>query len=428
MKRYGFLIEKVIDKDNLSNAFDAVLQGKKRNRTTRYFKRNKYQILDSIADEIEIDNYSPSGFHEFSIIEHEKERTIQSLPFRDRIALHAIMNVLGDIFNNMLIRDTYSSLPNRGIHDGLNRVKKALLNREGTKYCLKIDLRKFYHSVDQVILIDMLKRKIKDARMINTLERIIRKYDKGLPIGFHSSQLLGNFYLFPLDYYVKMTLNVRYYFRYCDDIVILTDSKEELRSIFEKMKILIEEKLHLSIKNNYQIFPVESRGIDFLGYVIRHDYVHIRKHIKQRAARRLKVVRSKRRRTAIIGSFYGWAKHCNSNHLLYKLIGMKDFKELGISYQPTDGKKRFEGNLTSLGTLQNLDVIILDFETDIKTKEGEGRYVVQYEKDGIKGKFITNSEEMKNILDQVRAADALPFKTTIRRETFGQGKTKYVFT
>ena len=193
MKRYGYLIEKVIDKDNLSNAFDAVLQGKKRNRTTRYFKRNKYHILDSIADEIEIDNYSPSGFHEFSIIEHEKERTIQSLPFRDRIALHAIMNVLGDIFNNMLIRDTYSSLPNRGIHDGLNRVKKALRNREGTKYCLKIDLRKFYHSVDQIILIDMLKRKIKDARMINTLERIIRKYDKGLPIGFHSSQLLGNF-------------------------------------------------------------------------------------------------------------------------------------------------------------------------------------------------------------------------------------------
>lgn len=428
MKRYGYLIEKVIDKDNLSNAFDAVLQGKKRNRTTRYFKRNKDQILSTIADEIEIDVYTPSGFTEFSIVEHNKERTIQSLPFRDRIALHAIMNVLAEIFNKMLIRDTYSSLPDRGIHDGLNRIKKALRNREGTKYCLKIDLKKFYHSVDQDILIGMLKNKIKDARMINTLERIIRSYEVGLPIGFHSSQLLGNFYLFPLDYYLKMTLGVRYYFRYCDDIVILSDSKDELRDILEKMRVIIENDLHLTIKNNYQIFPVESRGIDFLGYVIRHNYVLIRKHIKQRAARRLKKVRSKRRRTALIGSFWGWAKHCNSNHLLYKLIGMKSFKDLGLDYKPSDGKKFFKVTYTSLGSLQNCEIIIIDFEMNVKTEFGDNRTVVKFEQDGKEGKFITNSEEMKNILEQVRSANAFPFKTTIRRETFGQGKTKYIFT
>ena len=106
---------------------------------------------------------------------------------------------------------------------------------------------------------------------------------------------------------------------------------------------------------------------------------------------------------------------------------MKSFKDLGGTYKPADGKKRFEGNLTPLGNLQNCKVTIVDFETDIKTKQGEGRYVVQYELDGQKGKFITASEEMKNILDQIKEMGELPFETVIKRETFGGNKTKYVF-
>ena len=106
---------------------------------------------------------------------------------------------------------------------------------------------------------------------------------------------------------------------------------------------------------------------------------------------------------------------------------MKSFKDLGDTKKPADGKKRFEGNLTPLGNLQNCKVTIVDFETDIKTKQGEGRYVVQYEMDGQKGKFITASEEMKNILDQIKELGELPFETIIKRETFGGNKTKYVF-
>ena len=293
---------------------------------------------------------------------------------------------------------------------------------------LEIDLKKFYHSVDQDVLIEMLCSKIKDARMLDTLVRIIRSYtDGGLPIGYHSSQLLGNFYLLALDNYIKCDLGVKYYFRYCDDIVILSSSKDELHSIFEKMQGIIEGKLHLTIKNNYQIFPVESRGIDFLGYVIRHDYVLVRKHIKQKVARRLHKVKSKKRTYVVLASFWGWIKHCNGKHLFFKFTNMKSFKDLGVTYKPADGKKRFEGNLTPLGQLQNCKINVLDYETDIKTKEGEGRYVVQYELDGQKGKFITASEEMKNILDQIKELGELPFETTIRRETFGGNKTKYVF-
>ncbi|KAA6339864.1 Group II intron-encoded protein LtrA [termite gut metagenome] len=429
MKRCGYLIESVIAEDNLLDAFKAVMRGKKRSRTTCHYKKHRAEVLRRLAGEIEQDIYTPAGYREFTVNETGKERIIQSLNFRDRIAIHAIMNVLyGRIFKGMMIRDTYSSLPDRGIHDGLRRVRTALKDVPGTAYCLKFDLKKFYHSVDQQVLIGMLSAKIKDRRMLATLVRIIQSYPQnGLPIGYHSSQLLGNFYLHPLDNYVKTVLKVKYYFRYCDDIVILSSSKEEFHTLFQAIRNLTEETLHLSIKENYQIFPTDSRGIDFLGYVIRHDYVRLRKRIKQNVARRLHDIKSKKRRRAVIAAFWGWAKHANGTHLFYILTGMKNFKDLGVMYKPQDGKKRFDHPLTPLGNLQNCEITVLDFETEIKTKEGEGRYVVLFELNEVKGKFITNSEEMKSILDQVKTINELPFKTIIRRKIFGQNKSKYIF-
>lgn len=405
-----------------------VMRGKKRSRTVRYFKKNRDKILADLAEEIRSGKYAPSGFREFEVVEHGKLREIQSLPFKDRIALHAIMAVLHrEVLGGMMIRDTFSSLPNRGIHDGLDRVRKALKDRPNTEYCLKLDLRKFYHSIDRDVLVARLRRKIKDEAMMQTLIRIIHSYGPGLAIGYHSSQLLGNFYLCLLDHYIKSELGVKHYFRYCDDIVVLGPSKAYLHDIFSKIRRLVEDELHLTVKDNYQVFPVESRGIDFLGYVIRHDYVLVRKHIKKKVARRLHKVKSQKRKYIVLASFWGWVKHCNGRHLFFKLTNMKSFKDLGVTYKPADGKKRFEGNLTPLGNLQNCKVTILDFETDIKTKQGEGRYVVQYEMDGQKGKFITASEEMKNILDQIKEMGELPFETVIKREMFGGNKTKYVF-
>lgn len=428
MKRYGYLIEQVIEESNLLDAFHMVMRGKKRTRTVRHFKKNRDAILQEISEEIKTGRYAPSGFREFTVMENGKLRDIQSLPFKDRIALHAIMAVLNKALGGMLIRDTYASLPNRGIHDGLNRIRMALKDVPGTRYCLKLDLKKFYHNVDQDILIERLGRKIKDRMMLDTLVRIIRSFGPGLAIGYHSSQLLGNFYLCLLDHFVKYDLRVKHYFRYCDDIVILAPTKEYLHDVLDKMRVVIEGQLHLTVKKNYQIFPVESRGIDFLGYVIRHNYVLVRKHIKQRVARRLHKVKSRKRRYVVLASFWGWIKHCNGKHLFFKFTNMKSFKDLGVTYKPADGKKRFEGNLTPLSNLQNCKITVVDFETDIKTKQGDGRYVVQYEMDGQKGKFITASDEMKNILDQIKEMGELPFETVIRREIFGGNKTKYNFT
>ena len=175
MKRYGYLIEKIVEESNLLEAFSMVMRGKKRSRTVRYFKKNRDKILADLADEIKSGKYAPEGFREFEVVENGKVREIQSLPFKDRIALHAIMAVLyREVLGGMMIRDTYASLPKRGIHDGLYRLRKALKDRSNTRYCLKLDLKKFYHSIDQDILIELLRRKIKDETLVQTLIRIIR--------------------------------------------------------------------------------------------------------------------------------------------------------------------------------------------------------------------------------------------------------------
>lgn len=428
MKREGYLIEDIIERKNLEEAFEIVMRGKKNTRSVLHFKENKELIISRISDKIELGLYTPAKHREFKIYEHNKERLIQSLSFEDRVALHAIIKVVYlRVVKKMLIRDTYSSLPGRGIHDGLRRVRKALRDKENTLYCCKLDFRKFYPSVDQNILIKLLRRKIKDQRVLVILINIIRSYRSGLPIGYHSSQLFGNFYLCILDYYAKYILKIKYYFRYCDDIVILSSSKEELWKYFEKLKEFAKDMLHLTFKNNYQVFPVEARGIDFLGYVIRHDYVLIRKHIKKRAARKLKTVKSKKRRQSVIGAYWGWAKYSNSINLTKRLLGMKDFSQLKISPSAKDGKKIFVGKQTPLGDLMNYEIVILDFETGIRTSYGEDRYVVQYEMNGEKGRFITNSGELKDLLNQIKALGELPFRTTIKREPFGNGKFKYVF-
>ena len=188
-------------------------------------------------------------------------------------------------------------------------------------------------------------------------------------------------------------------------------------------------QIDLEIKPNERVFPVDE-GIDFLGYVIYPDHVAIRKRIKQKFARKMHEVKSRKRRRELIASFYGMTKHADCNRLFNKLTGktMRSFKDLNVSYKPADGKKRFPGSVVSIRELVNLPIIVKDFELSIKTEQGEDRCIVSIEQNGEAKKFFTNSEEMKNILQQIsELPDGLPFETTIRTETFGKGRTKYVF-
>jgi hypothetical protein len=174
---------------------------------------------------------------------------------------------------------------------------------------------KFYPSIDHDILKQLLRRKLKDNDLLWLLDEIIDS-SIGLPIGNYLSQHLANFYLTYFDHWVKEQKQVKNYMRYADDIVILSSSKPYLHQLLFDIKQYLQTNLKLQVKGNYQIFPVASRGIDFVGYSTYHTHTRLRKSIKQSFAREV----AKNKNSTSIPSYTGWAKHCNSNQLLKKLL------------------------------------------------------------------------------------------------------------
>lgn len=259
--------------------------------------------------------YNTSTYTTF-IIHEPKERIIFRLPYYpDRITHHAVMNILEPIFVSMFTSDTYSCIKTKGIHSASRAVQKALKDKDGSVFCLKMDITKFYPNVDHSILKGLLHRKFKDPDLLWLLENIIDSAE-GLPIGNYLSQYLANFYLSYFDHWVKEEKRISYYFRYADDMVILSGNKQDLHVLLAEIREYLSTKLKLTIKDNYQIFPVEKRGIDFVGYRFYHTHTLLRKNIKKNFARMLRF----RRNYASIASYMGWAKHCNSKNLIKKLL------------------------------------------------------------------------------------------------------------
>ena len=370
---------------------------------------------------------------ERDIVEAGKLRHIQYFKsLKNSIAVHTIMNVVDKHLKKRFIRTTSASIKERGMHDLLNYIRRDMReDPDGTRYCYKFDISKFYESVNQDFVMCAVQQVFKDKKLISMLDNFVRVIPKGISIGLRSSQGLGNLLLSVfLDHYLKDRYGVRHFYRYCDDGVVLGKSKAELWLIRDIVHELVGQ-VDLEVKANERVFPV-SEGIDFLGYVIySSEHVELRKRIKKKMARKMHEVKSRKRRRELIASFYGMAKHANCNTLFNKLTGktMKSFKDLKVAYKPEDGKKRFPGAVVSIRELVNLPIVVKDYELGIKTEQGEDRCIVAIEQNGEAKKFFTNSEEMKNILAQIREMpDGFPFETTIKTETFGKGRTKYVFT
>mgnify|MGYP001512714371 FL=1 len=434
MRREGYIVEEIIEPSNMEDSFNQVLRGtkRKRSRQGRYLLAHKEEVLDELTASIASGSFRVKDYHERDIVEGGKLRRIQVLSMKDRIAVHAIMTIVDKHLRKRFIRTTSASVKKRGPHDLMAYIRRDMKDDpEGTQFCYKFDIRKFYESVKQDFVMYCVNRIFKDQKLIVMLDNFVRLMPEGISIGLRSSQGLGNLLLSVyLDHFLKDKYGIRYYYRYCDDGVVLGKTKEELWKIRDAVHERINS-IRLSIKPNERVFPV-GEGIDFLGYVIyAPDHVRLRKRIKQKFARKMHEVKSRRRRRELMASFYGMAKHADCNKLYYKLTGkkMRSFKDLNVSYKPEDGKKRFPGTVVSIRELVNLPIIVKDFETGIKTEQGEDRCIVSIEQNGEPKKFFTNSEEMKNILAQVREMpDGFPFETTIKTETFGKGRTKYVFT
>ncbi len=275
-------------------------------------EKNILELHNSLLNK----EYRTSNYTIFKVYE-PKERDVYRLPyFPDRITHHAIMNILEPIFVSVFTNDTYSCIKRKGIHAAANSVKSALKDESSTEYCLKLDITKFYPNIDHDILKQLLRRKIKDNDLLWLLDEIIDSC-KGVPIGNYLSQYFANFYLTYFDHWIKETKQVKHYFRYADDLVFLSSSKSYLHQLLFDIRTYLKDNLKLDIKENYQIFPVDSRSIDFVGYRFYHSHTMLRKSIKKSYARMLK----KNNNSQSIASYHGWLKHANcinlKNTLLY---------------------------------------------------------------------------------------------------------------
>jgi retron-type reverse transcriptase len=318
MKRHNNLYQQICSIENLNLADSIARKGKNNQPGIKAHDKKRESNIAALRESLINKTYTTSEYTTFNIYE-PKERLIFRLPYYpDRIVHHAVMNILEPVFMATFTADTYSCIKGRGIHAAARSLRAALKDKENTRYCLKLDIKKFYPNVNHEVLKQLLRRKIKDKDLLWLIDGIIDSAE-GLPIGNYLSQYFANFYLSYFDHWLKEDLKVRYYFRYADDIVILAKEKPYLHSLLGQIRFYLEQNLGLQVKNNYQVFPVDTRGIDFVGYVFRHTHIMLRKSIKQNFARA--VARSNNKQT--IASYSGWAKHCNSRNLLKKILHEK---------------------------------------------------------------------------------------------------------
>ena len=322
-KTFNHLKEQICDLRNLIAADKKARKGKKRTKSLIELDKHYLEFMLKLQKSLLDGTYTTSKYKIFTIFE-PKEREIFALPYYpDRIVHHAIMNILEPIWKNIFIKGTYSSIKGRGIHAAMKDVKKCLKgyrHRKQKSYFLKLDIRKFYPSIDHDILKSIIKRSIGDKWLLGILDEVIDSAD-GVPIGNYLSQYFANLYLTYFDHYCKETLKIKNYFRYCDDIVIIDVNKESLHDYFTAIKKYVEENLKLKIKSNYKIAPT-TEGIDFTGYVMTPYHTKLRKSIKCKLMQKvikysyLNVAQFIKR----LGSYRGWLSYGNTKMLKEKIF------------------------------------------------------------------------------------------------------------
>ena len=328
MKRYGNLFSKIVDLDNIALAHKNAKRGKGHYGEVQEVEKAPEKYIQAIQDML-INKTFTTAKYKTKMIYEPKTRIIYKLPyFPDRIVHHAVMNIIQSIWDKVFIYDLYSAIPGKGLHAGVLRLRQFLKDKENTQYCLKFDIRNYYPSVNHDILLELLKRKIKCNDTLWLLEDVIRspEGDTNLPIGNYLSQYFGNIYLNGLDHWLKEEKGIKYYIRYCDDAVLLHKSKEVLNALLEEIGIYLNDNLKLKLNTKTQIFPVDARGIDFLGYRSFRDYTLLRKSSATRFKRKIRFIEQNHERLepqhiiSSIMSYYGWIQFCNGHHLLKKYI------------------------------------------------------------------------------------------------------------
>lgn len=319
MKRRGNLMNEICSIENFSLADKRARKGKKCKREIQAFDDNRDELLLKLQMMLLNKTFKTSNYHVFKkVVDNGKEREIYRLPYYpDRILHHAIMNVIEPIFFKTFTTDTYSCIKGRGIHSAAEKVKFAI-RQPDAEYVLKLDVRKFYPSVDHDELKSVIRHKIKDNDLLWLLDEIIDSA-KGLPIGNYLSQSFANLFLSGFDHWIKEIKGVRYYFRYCDDMVIFHHDKAFLHALLIEITAYLAD-LKLTVKKDWRVFPADT-GVDFVGFVFYPTHTMIRKSIKKRFIKAFLKYKKSDNQTNYrsLASYWGWLKYSNSINLIKKL-------------------------------------------------------------------------------------------------------------
>lgn len=330
MKRTGHLYEKIYDLENLKLAHKNARKGKGWYEEVKMVDRNMNKYLLDLQCDLIYQCYKTSSYMSFIKNDKGKEREIFKLPYYpDRICQWAILQVIEPYLLKTLTCDTYSAIPNRGIHKALTKLRKDLkADTIGTKYCLKIDMKKYYPSIDQEILKSKFRKIFKDEELLWLLDEIISSTESGIPIGNYLSQWCGNFYLSDFDHWIKEVKGIKYYYRYMDDCVFLADTKESLHKLRIDIEEYVSENLKLTLKGNWQVFPVDARGIDFVGYRCFRKYTLLRKSTYKNLRSKSNSIKKKlgsgkpmsNNEWCSMNSYNGWVKYANCYNMRNKFI------------------------------------------------------------------------------------------------------------
>ncbi len=326
LKRMKILTHKfddIVSVDNLLLAWQEFVKGKKSKSDVAEFNLHLMDNIFKLHQELVNHTYRHGLYQAFNLSD-PKPRNIHKATVRDRLLHHAIYRILYPYFDLKFIADSYSCRLNKGTHKALDRFRRFgfKVSQNNTKTCwiLKCDIKKFFASVDQAVLLGILGKYISDQDILWLLGQIIKSFNPGLPLGNLTSQLLVNVYMDEFDQFVKHELKIKYYIRYADDFVILDRDWNKLINFRPRISQFLQTKLKLTLHPDKVFVKTLSSGVDFLGWVHFPDHRVLRTSSKRKMFRRLAEHSTEETKQ----SYLGLLRHGNTQKLKNRLLYLYD--------------------------------------------------------------------------------------------------------
>ena len=291
MKRSGKLYRHIAEWDNLLIAFYNAARGKRLKPDVVLYEKNLYENLKTLQTHL-IEQHVSLGNYRFFKIYDPKERLICAAPFEERVLHHAIINITGLVFERLQIYDSYACRKGKGTNVALLR---ALYFTKQYPYFLKLDMKKYFDSIPHSKLAVLLAAKFKDKALLNLFDKLLASYcvteGRGLPIGNLTSQYFANFYLGVFDHYAKEKMQVKGYVRYMDDVLLFSNTMQEIKTMLHTAKRFLEEELLLTLKE--ETIGKTASGVPFLGFLLKPKGIYLAQKKKKRLKKRIKQYRYK---------------------------------------------------------------------------------------------------------------------------------------